>query len=153
VGKLRSGLHSASLPSLNIQLTVKTSSLSGSKCLWAQCTHPHASRGVTSVNFILFSPNILALSFASLLPQETILLAVVQLLSLLLFYFFYRLTRSTPSPSTTSSIKEGLQPKANLITSARLMWTTFGLITLYLPVSTIAVRALVSPPPYPMLHS
>lgn len=84
------------------------------------------------------SPNVLALNFSTTLVESFILLTVLMTLSGLLLYYFYV---STARVALASS-REGLQGK-DAGAGWGIVFTSFTLTLIYLPLSTIAVHALL----------
>lgn len=88
------------------------------------------------------SPNILALNLSAL-TQSVIFFLVFQLIALLVVAYFHyatsRFVRSQPMHEGLLEHPEGVRGRG-----WGVLWASFVLIILYLPVSTIAVHALVS---------
>jgi hypothetical protein len=83
-------------------------------------------------------PNIVALNFTSTLNQSLVFLLIFMAITAILLFLFYRWT----SEYHGSSVIEGLQPHQS--TGRRgLVFLTFLLTVIYLPLSTMAVHVLV----------
>lgn len=86
----------------------------------------------------LCRPNVLALNFASTLGQSLIFLLIFMTIAALLLFYFYRWT----SEYRTSGAIEGLRSNKSIGRSG-LVFITFCLTVIYLPLSTMAVHVLV----------
>jgi len=95
----------------------------------------------TSLSQILTTlsrPNIVALNFASTLNQSLVFLLIFMAITAIMLFSFYRWT----SEYHGSGVIEGLQPHKS--TGRRsLVFITFLLTVIYLPLSTMAVHVLV----------
>ncbi|KAG8948531.1 hypothetical protein FRC04_009741 [Tulasnella sp. 424] len=87
-------------------------------------------------------PNVLALNISAL-TQSVIFFVVFQLVALLVVAYFHRATSRFVQ---SQPMHEGLleHPEGSKGHGWGVLWASFLLITLYLPVSTIAVHALVT---------
>lgn len=83
-------------------------------------------------------PNVLALNFGSTMVQSLIFLVVFLVIACLLLYAFHKST----SRLATTATREGLQPQYDG-SGWGVVITSFVLTILYLPLSTIALHALV----------
>ncbi|KAG8929858.1 hypothetical protein FRC02_004984 [Tulasnella sp. 418] len=90
-------------------------------------------------------PNVLALNFAPVLTQSIIFLAIFQLISFGLLFYFHRATGHYMLYSPTLQQEEGLlaRPEKDRSSGWGILVVSFVLMVLYLPISTIAVHALV----------
>lgn len=100
--------------------------------------HVCAVADVSQTNLITRRPNVLALNLGSTLTQSLLFLVIFLAIACLLLYLFRRFTAQLESTAT----REGLQSQNNG-TGWRIMIVSVFLILLYLPLSTIAVHALL----------
>ncbi|EIN13788.1 hypothetical protein PUNSTDRAFT_58299 [Punctularia strigosozonata HHB-11173 SS5] len=82
-------------------------------------------------------PNVLALNFASTLTQSLILLMIFMAISTALLYYFHRATKLVKRYKRLEGFQK-VEQKGGLI-----VFVTFLLTVLYLPLSTMAVHVLV----------
>lgn len=119
---------------------VRISDKVGKDCSSAQCWYPLHRRKQCG-SFTSTRPNILALNFFPLLDQKILFFSLFAILALILTYIFHRATHSIIYDEVNT---EGLYRAPKQASGWGLVFVSFALCVVYLPISTIAVHGLVS---------